>query len=761
MDDAHDLEVGSGSGSRLPTAVLTLAGVSSLLAVLISGMSIYLQLKNYRKPGLQRMVVRIMLMVPIYAVSSFISLVSLEAAVVIDAVRDIYEAFVIYCFFVLLLLYLGGERSLLILLHGRPPKEPIFPASVFQREIDVSDPYTFLFLKRGILQYVQVKPALAVATVVLKAVGKFNEGSFRVDSGYLYVSIVYNVSICLALYCLAMFWLVGILFFSFWQAIGISILVSAGAIKSLGPYTDAEHISLGLTDTLICVEMPFFAVAHMFAFSHTDFIDNKHSFVARMPFYFAFRDAFGLRDVVADSKATLRGEGMDYREFEPSEGFMHQGIGRERRIQAGLRYSQGGKRKYWLPRPVESTQPPSKFERGVNNAITRVAGRYQGEEVHAPLLARDAEDIVHLAPDMGDTDEGDIWGDPLTEGGYELPFGDIDEADEELFNHSRRYLFGDYNYPCIDVSSEAARVTMWDEEERVLRDERGAWFSPLRGAKGQTALDQRGGPVWEGYGAIGTTQRQIDGATKGKGKFQGVVPHITERLIDHDSDRAADERSGADSVKLNWTKAQRNQSKGLPRPVSEHRSKGNLHPHVGTMHSHPSSAESSNGSEKDPRVRAASISRSHSGSPAKSLPKVLPSDAVDLVVEDNHAAQEDRIQERRKGEPAITGSSLRKVYRKGFVTEDDAGRRRQGEVEVEDPTAGSWSEDARSGRVDAGEVVWDAFESNSGGHASNHHDTPRTSISETPDLEGTIARTQTPPLHARVYMDGVDNNPWA
>ncbi|KAG9220153.1 hypothetical protein CCMSSC00406_0007152 [Pleurotus cornucopiae] len=779
MNDTHDLEVGSGSGSRLPTAVLTLAGVSSLLAVLISGMSIYLQLKNYRKPGLQRMVVRIMLMVPIYAVSSFISLVSLEAAVVIDAVRDIYEAFVIYCFFVLLLLYLGGERSLLILLHGRPPKEPIFPASIFQREIDVSDPYTFLFLKRGILQYVQVKPALALATVVLKAVGKFNEGSFRVDSGYLYVSIVYNVSICLALYCLAMFWLVvsddlkpfrpvpkflcvkGILFFSFWQAIGISILVSAGAIKSLGPYTDAEHISLGLTDTLICVEMPFFAIAHMFAFSHTDFIDNKHSFVARMPFYFAFRDAFGLRDVVADSKATLRGEGMDYREFEPSEGFMHQGIGRERRIQAGLRYRQGGKSKYWLPRPVENTQPPSKLERGINNAITRVAGRDQGEEVHAPLLARDAEDIVHLAPDMAHHDEEDIWADPLIEGGYELPFGDIDDADEELFNHSRKYLFGDYNYPCIDVSSEAARVTMWDEEERVLRDERGAWFSPLRGAKGQAALDQRGGPVWEGYGAIGTTQRQTDGGLKGKGKFQGVVPRINERLIDHESDRVADEHGGADSVKLNWTKAQHYQSQGLPRPASGYRNKNNLHPHVDTTHSYPSSAESSNASERDPRVRAASISRSHSGSPAKSLPNVLPPDAVDLVVEDNHAAEEDRIQERRKGEPAMTGSSLRKVYRKGFVTEDDAGRGQEGEVGVEDPTAGHQPEDARSRRVDAGEVVWDTFEHDFGGHAGNHHDAPRTSISETPDLGGTIARTGTPPLHARVYLDGVDNNPWA
>ena len=145
-----------------------------------------------------------MLMVPTYAVSSLISLYSLEAAFVIDAIRDIYEvsvvrcvrssggavcrlidsmhgepcfiisspitelgsnpgsqAFVIYCFFVLLLSYLGGERSLLILLHGRPPKEAPFPVNLFRREIDVSDPYTFLFLKRGILR---VFPSMVLLT---------------------------------------------------------------------------------------------------------------------------------------------------------------------------------------------------------------------------------------------------------------------------------------------------------------------------------------------------------------------------------------------------------------------------------------------------------------------------------------------------------------------------------------------------------------------------------------------------------------------
>ena len=58
----------------------------------------------------------------------------------------------IYCFFQLLVGYLGGERSLLIRVHGRQPKDTPFPMNVFQRELDVSDPFTFLFLKRGILR---------------------------------------------------------------------------------------------------------------------------------------------------------------------------------------------------------------------------------------------------------------------------------------------------------------------------------------------------------------------------------------------------------------------------------------------------------------------------------------------------------------------------------------------------------------------------------------------------------------------------------
>ncbi|KAF7377286.1 DUF300-domain-containing protein [Mycena sanguinolenta] len=738
-------EATGGAGSSLPTAVLTFAGISTLVAVIVSGMSIHLQLRNYRKPALQRMVVRIMVMVPIYAVSSLISLFSLEAAFFIDAIRDIYEAFVIYCFFVLLLSYLGGERSL--------PDHASRTTAQGSRLPHVSDPYMFLFLKRGILQYVQVKPVLAVVTLILKALGKYNEGTFRANSGYLYVSIVYNTSICLSLYCLAVFWMCvnddlkpfrpvpkflcvkGILFFSFWQAIFISILVSAGVITHLGPYTrdeDKDKIALALTDTLICLEMPFFAFAHAYAFAYTDFIDSKTMYVARMPMYYAIRDAFGLRDVVADSRATLRGEGMDYREFEPSEGYMHQGEGRDRRIRAGLRYSQGGKRKYWLPQPAERLHVGGGTGGGgrVREAVDSALGRDGLDDVHAPLMAAQEEDVVHLAPDLAAAEvertqqEPNIWeglgsaNDP--EDGYGLPFEDLEElGDEEVYEHSRQFMFGDYNYPTIDVSSEHARTRMWDEEERVLRDERSAWFSPIRGAPGHAALEARERPRWEGYGAVGRTVSR-PAPSRGDSSFgEGGG-----RLIDHNEGPVPE---GVD-VRLKWTKAPPPHSRTNSN-ASQGRGQGHVPPRPGhhTRTSFGSTPGSSPGAGSSSRTPP-SASRSTS---------VLPPDAVDLVVEDPDAAPE----ERRKGEPPMGGSGLKKVYRRGFVDEDEEGDVVEGEVDVRDEREGLRTPT----RMDVGETVLRTIESDS---------------EEDIHGEGIVARATTPPAHTRFVPSDTEDNPW-
>jgi hypothetical protein len=532
---------------------------------------------------------------------------------------------------------------------------------------------------------VQIKPVLAVVTLILKAAGVYNEGDFRWDSGYLYVSIVYNFSICVALYCLAVFWMCvsedlkpfrptpkflcvkGILFFSFWQSVGISLLVSFGVIKKLGPYTDHEHISLGLVDTLICLEMPLFALAHSYAFSHTDFIDRHMAWVARMPMYYAVRDAFGVKDVIEDTKATLAGEGIDYREFEPAEGYMHQGIGRERRIRAGLRYAEGGKKKYWLPKTTGETDDlTDAMDRGMNRAIGRMAGLSQEEDVYAPLLEDDADNVVHLAPDLQPEEELDEEG--LIPGlhatmetdrdAYLLPFGDVDPADEELFAHARRYLFGDYNYPVIDASSEQARFSVWEEEERILTDARGAYFSPLSGTP--RPLPAHGGKV---YGAVGTHVRQrIDSGASGSGS-QASSPRNNgkERVVAREDDRTVAVEDGDVRIKL---------AKGKGPPKKAHFSPSISRTNSGRASPAPRAPR--------PISRTSSSQSGGTGPPASPREEnkrpVLPPDAVDLVVEDPEA--EARIaEEHRRGEPQ--GREFRRVFRRGFVADDGA----EGEVE--------------------------------------------------------------------------------
>jgi hypothetical protein len=81
-------------------------------------------------------------------VSSLFSLQSEKISEVIEPIRDLYEAFVIYVFFNLLVAYLGGERQLLATLFGRRPTPHSFPVSLLYRDWDVANPKVFLSMKR-------------------------------------------------------------------------------------------------------------------------------------------------------------------------------------------------------------------------------------------------------------------------------------------------------------------------------------------------------------------------------------------------------------------------------------------------------------------------------------------------------------------------------------------------------------------------------------------------------------------------------------
>ena len=84
------------------------------------------------------------------------------------------------------------------MLRGRAPTPHYFPLNLFLPPIDLSDPYTFLALKRGIMrtfvltEYIQFKPVFAVATLLLKQFGWYEEGHLSVRNGYTWVALLYS-----------------------------------------------------------------------------------------------------------------------------------------------------------------------------------------------------------------------------------------------------------------------------------------------------------------------------------------------------------------------------------------------------------------------------------------------------------------------------------------------------------------------------------------------------------------------------------------
>lgn len=317
--------------------------------------------------------------------------------------------------------------------HGRQPVHHPWPVSLCFSTVDISDPHTFLAIKRGILQYTWLKPILSLATLIMKATDTYHEGDLAPSSGYLWIGLLYNVSVTLSLYSLAMFWVCTsedlqpfrpvpkflciklIIFASYWQGFFLSILQFLGAIPSGVQGYSADNLANAIQDALICCEMPIFAVSHWYAFSWHDYADITIS-AARMPVKYAVRDAFGIRDLIEDSKDTFGGKKYEYRAFDSGDNVIahEDSDSRVARMMEGMRYERHGKGKYWLPQPgeISSRTPLLGGKSGPSYAkATSPSGRLLDDEREYNTLEDDQ----------------------------------IDPEDERLFESARVLEFGDWN----------------------------------------------------------------------------------------------------------------------------------------------------------------------------------------------------------------------------------------------------------------------------------------------------------------------------
>ncbi|KAG7364431.1 organic solute transporter Ost alpha [Nitzschia inconspicua] len=287
---------------KLDIAAWHSAGVMMGGTVILSIRLVYLHFTHWYMPGVQKYVVRILFMVPIYAVQSWLSLRFHHARIYIDTIRDLYEAFVIASFVYYLIELLGGEESMVRILHYKVREDPsmerhlghhAFPLSLVLTPWKLGVEF-MLQCKHGVLQYVVAKTIATVLTYFCQSLGVYGEGQFSWKVAYPYIAFFMNISVMYALYCLVKLFhavndelrhpidwhplgkflcIKGVVFFTWWQGVLIFYLKAHGIIDDIGSWT-GEDVANGLIDYCICIEMVGFAVAHSFTFSYKEYLPS-------------------------------------------------------------------------------------------------------------------------------------------------------------------------------------------------------------------------------------------------------------------------------------------------------------------------------------------------------------------------------------------------------------------------------------------------------------------------------------------------------
>ena len=261
---------------------------------------IFKHLQHYNRPLLQRQVVRIILIVPVYAVCSALSLNFEHEAVYINTIRDIYEAYCIHCFLVLMLDFPGGEAAVVEGIKEKGLLKHPFPCGLCCSKIQLGAEF-IVSMKRTTMQFVIIKPIMALLAIIFMLSGVCvlvglrarlrthflcalvvtcpddlthcpppHSPSFNTDAAQYFILVVYNLSYTTALYGLFLFYLgtksllVGFSPVSKFSA--VKVIVFATYYQSLIvvalPGMDELGSSERWNDFIICIEMAMFAIMH-------------------------------------------------------------------------------------------------------------------------------------------------------------------------------------------------------------------------------------------------------------------------------------------------------------------------------------------------------------------------------------------------------------------------------------------------------------------------------------------------------------------
>lgn len=265
----------------VPVYYIIVALPCTLGAIALAIFHIYWHLMNYTEPTYQRYIVRIIFMVPVYALASFLSLVLRDSAIYFNSIREMYEAWVIYNFLSLCLAWVGGPGAVVLSLTGRVLKPSFFLMTCCFPPIPLDGRF-IRRCKQGCLHFVILKPILVVVTFILYAKGEYEDGNFSTKQSYLYITIIYTISYTVALYALFLFYVAcrdllqpfnpvpkfilikSVIFLTYWQGVLVFLAAKSGFIKDAKAAADFQNF-------IVSVEMLLAAAGHFFAFPYKEY----------------------------------------------------------------------------------------------------------------------------------------------------------------------------------------------------------------------------------------------------------------------------------------------------------------------------------------------------------------------------------------------------------------------------------------------------------------------------------------------------------
>ncbi|XP_060683213.1 transmembrane protein 184C isoform X2 [Hemiscyllium ocellatum] len=241
------------------------AGIFVFMTIPISLWGILQHLVHYTQPELQKPIIRILWMVPIYSLDSWIALKYPHIAIYVDTCRECYEAYVIYNFMIFLLSYLTYQHPNLVILLEAKDQQKHLPPLCCCPSWHMGEVLLFR-CKLGVLQYTVVRPFTTIIALICELVGVYDEGNFSFKNAWTYLVIINNLSQIFAMYCLVLFYKVLrnelnpiqpvgkflcvklVVFVSFWQAALIALLVKVGIIseKHTWDWESVEAVATGL-----------------------------------------------------------------------------------------------------------------------------------------------------------------------------------------------------------------------------------------------------------------------------------------------------------------------------------------------------------------------------------------------------------------------------------------------------------------------------------------------------------------------------------